>query len=437
MELFVCQCGWKVRAGPNVEQNLHCPRCSSVVECKAILSETLDPTEPASDLQSLLRNLWHQLHQFPIDHLAVWNEARASAWYQEWQSKIPAQGCNCAIDWLKLIDKHPPNYSSADAFFQWTVDRHNDVNYSLGKPLLMAADARKRYRFPAERGRVQSLIKWHDFTNDTLRLTQQILEACPDVSGIAGCPRSGMRAAAEISMRADLPLYEASVEHGLRRCSGGSRLHNADVHGPRTNQNGPVVIVEDSTCSGNSVLELRQHPELKELPIFAVYAGNLGRDLVNGYAVSIDLPHWFEWNFFNNGQILRDYAVGIDWDGVLNEDCSVSDDDDGVRYRSWMDRVRPIRFPRAYQVPFIVTARREAYRSQCETWLRRHRINYGKLVMFPGSFKERARTDIGKWKAEQCDQHGVGLFVESSVRQAHRIAQIRRRLVLCTEASQY
>lgn len=280
---------------------------------------------------------------------------------------------------------------------------------------------------------MQPFVTWNEFTADTLLLSQQILDRFPGVCGVAGCPRSGLQAS-EIAIRLDVSLYEASAEFGLRRCSSGMRMYKSQLHGVRRVHNGPIVIVEDSTCSGHSVRALKNHPQLAALPIFAVYAGNQGRSLIDGFAVNLDMPHWFEWNFFGNGQLLRENRVGMDWDGVLNDDCPLELDDDGPDYLEWIRSVKPIRTPRAYRVPFIITARRDVYRAECETWLERYGINYGELVMFPGSFQQRGKTDIGEWKAQQCRDRNVRLFVESCPIQSRTIAGCLKSTVLCTNA---
>lgn len=431
-----CECGYRINVGPKVQLSTSCPRCS-----KGISIDTTSGVTARLSSWNFYGNRasdhWTALHQYPIDNQASWSPSLAYEWYKLWQKAVPQSTCDCSVSWSQLVGSYPPPFANPNAFFEWSVERHNDVNRALGKPVMAIVDARLRYRFPSNRGLVQHLISWDEFTRDTLLLAQQIVDRFPDVSGIAGCPRSGMRAAADLALRLDVPLYEASAAGGLRRCSGGSRIYKSEVHGIRRHsQEGPVVVVEDSTCSGTSIKELKQHRELSDLPVFAVYAGERGRSLVDGFAVNIDLPHWFEWNFFHNGQTLALHNVGIDWDGVLNADCLPQDDDDGVRYRNWMVSVKPIRLPRAYQIPYIITARREAFRAESEAWLRRYRINYGRLIMFPGSFEERTSTDIGAWKANMCAEQNVGLFVESSLIQAQRIGELLGRTVLCTEEIQ-
>jgi hypothetical protein len=274
---------------------------------------------------------------------------------------------------------------------------------------------------------VWPIITWDKFTSDTLSLSQIILDKHPDVSGIAGVPRSGMRAACDISMRLGVPLYEITAD-GLRYIGGGSRIESPETHGKRIEHTGSVVVIDDSTCSGKAFDNINT-----DLPFYVVYAGNHGRQKVTGYAVSLDWPHLFDWNLLNNGYILRNHNVGIDFDGVLCEDCPLEDDDDGPRYQAWMTTRKPIRTPRDYTVPYIITARREAYRDLTEEWLKRYRISYGMLVMYPGTLKERNRNCIGSWKAAQCQKFNVKWFVESSYQQAQIISKITKRPVISIE----
>lgn len=279
---------------------------------------------------------------------------------------------------------------------------------------------------------VEKLITWEDLSNDTNILTQIILENHPTLRGIAGVPRSGLKVATEIAIRLGVKVYEASREKGLVELNTGLRLKADPIHGPMTSFNGEIVLVEDSTCSGYSIANLRENPELKELPTYAVYGASPGKNHINDYAKHLELPHWFEWNIWNNGQILEDFNVAIDWDGVLNEDCTVEDDDDGERYINWLTNVKPIRTPRNYKVPFIITARREAYRNIAEEWLAKYHINYGQLIMFPGTFEERSQTDIGKWKAQEAMKVNSHMFIESCPIQAKTILDNSYLRVICT-----
>lgn len=374
-------------------------------------------------------NHWLSLHAYAPEHRGAWNELKAKKFTLGWLKGIPNQGCDCWENFQPILKAFPPVYDSPEQFLHRSWMWHDAVSEKIGNPRISWDDAWARWWL-----RIERLITWSQFTEDTLKLASMILERHPDVGGIAGCPRSGMRVASEISIRLGLPLYEATAEHGLRQCGGGVRMRDKAIHGPRKSfDGGQIVLVEDSTCSGFSVVELRSNPELAKLPVYAVYGASPGKDRVDGYAVHHELPHWFEWNLWNNGQILRDFNTAIDWDGVLNPDCPPDEDDDGQRYTTWLQNVKPIRTPRSYEVPFIITARRVAYREIAEAWLAKYSINYGELIMFPGSFSERSQACIGSWKAEKAKQVGARMFIESDPTQAKIIAAGANGCrVLCT-----
>jgi hypothetical protein len=266
---------------------------------------------------------------------------------------------------------------------------------------------------------VHHFVSWEQLNADTHKLFQMILANHPDVSGIAGVPRSGMRVASDLALRLGVPLYEASVQHGMRKIGNGLRLAQSGFHGVRHNHSGPIVLVDDSVCSGYAYDRLVEtHPELRKHPFYAVYAASPGRKNLTGFAVEKELPHYFAWNFFGNGNILAGENVGTDMDGVLCDDCPIADDDDGERYLKWMLSVKPMNVCRDFEIPFIVTARREPYRAETVAWLARHGVRYKNLIMYPGTHEERSRDDIAAWKAEQTKAFYMWVFVESSYQQA-------------------
>jgi Erv1 / Alr family len=77
----------------------------------------------------------------------AWNADSAKSFYETWYASIPGM-CGCADHWKAIIAKHPPDFTSPAAFFAWTVDRHNDVNARLGKPIMSHEEARALYLTP-------------------------------------------------------------------------------------------------------------------------------------------------------------------------------------------------------------------------------------------------------------------------------------------------
>lgn len=333
---------------------------------------------------------------------------------EQWELQIPRYGCKCRDFYNVFKSECPP---SENISFEWKWRLKSAVNAKLGKPNVSLEDAKWLYRFCEHRGPVYHLVSRQDLMRDSEHLARLIHSHHPGVSGIAGVCRSGMLPATSIALSLGVDLYEANT-NGLRLLSGGVR-RTGTVHGERRKDNGPIIIVDDSTCSGHAREQLKH----LDAPFYTVYAGGEGKRKVDGYVVPLELPHFFEWNLMHNGIVFNCCVACFDMDGVFCEDCPVDCDDDGDRYVDWMKRVNPLYWNIEYEVPTIITARREVYREQTLDWLQRHGIRVKELVMFPGTFADRSRTDLGKWKAEQAKQRGCKLFVESSYSQAVTIAR--------------
>ena len=272
---------------------------------------------------------------------------------------------------------------------------------------------------------VLSITSWDDFTHDTAVLAAKIKLRHSRLSGVIGCPRSGLRAAADIAIRLGVPLLSFDRSGKLVDLGYGVRLSTKNFEGE-------LVIVEDSAYSGRSVDRARQLAPIAHA-WYAVYATKVCADLKLDACAKVVDSHWFDWHVFHCHDLMKERSMGFDWDGVLNLDCPNGCDDDGTRYLDWIGNVQPIRFPD--WLPVIITARREVYRSQCENWLSRWGISCDRLIMFEGSFKDRSATRIGEWKAEKIKESGVDLFVESDMQQAKDISVcLGGRQVLTTSA---
>ena len=76
-------------------------------------------------------NHWATLHYYPVKHRHNWNPFAVALWYWGvWVAALP-RGCGCSVKWVKL--EIQPDFSSAEAFFEWTHVVHNIVNVELGK----------------------------------------------------------------------------------------------------------------------------------------------------------------------------------------------------------------------------------------------------------------------------------------------------------------
>lgn len=97
---------------------------------KAAAQEQIDRLE-------LLRELWRELHAY---NPAEWSADKAQTWFKAWLRRVPSFGCACREHFRRILKKLPPDFSSRDAFYAWSVAAHNEVNKSLGKPIWEARE---------------------------------------------------------------------------------------------------------------------------------------------------------------------------------------------------------------------------------------------------------------------------------------------------------
>jgi hypothetical protein len=133
--------------------------------------------------------------------------------------------------------------------------------------------------------------------------------------------------------------------------------------------------------------------------------------------------------------------MATDFDGILCRDCRHNEDDDGEKYLNFIRTAEPKYVIRKTEIPLIVTARIERYRSETMEWLHRHKMNVRRLVMHPAAtLQERDRDNIAAYKAREFAKWAgthrlqgpppVG-FIESDDRQAKQIAAISGKMVIC------
>lgn len=87
-------------------------------------------------IEQLGPRLWAELHRRPW----AFDLATEEAWIRDtFTPQLTA--CACRKNWLAALQSTPPDLTSPEAYFAWSVDRHNEVNARLGKPTLTLAEA--------------------------------------------------------------------------------------------------------------------------------------------------------------------------------------------------------------------------------------------------------------------------------------------------------
>lgn len=89
--------------------------------------------------------MWADLHRWAlkVDFAPPRGTRRVREWIDDFNRLIPCG--DCSAHWTKMVTENPPDFSSNDALFAWSVARHNDVNRRIGKPEMSVDDARAKW----------------------------------------------------------------------------------------------------------------------------------------------------------------------------------------------------------------------------------------------------------------------------------------------------
>lgn len=84
---------------------------------------------------------WKELHVRALSPFPMDGEAE---WFEAFLNGLPCP--KCRAHFCDFLGRTPPDFSSRDAFFGWTVEAHNFVNEATGKPRVGLAEAKKLHR---------------------------------------------------------------------------------------------------------------------------------------------------------------------------------------------------------------------------------------------------------------------------------------------------
>jgi orotate phosphoribosyltransferase len=246
------------------------------------------------------------------------------------------------------------------------------------------------------------------------------------ISAVCGIPRSGVLPAAILAQELHIPLVSMDT------LAANGRDWRPDRSRTLTQDDSlPILVVDDSTTTGRTITEVRQKLGKRHNLLYgAVYCTERARRRikVDCYGVHIQIEHAFEWI------VLRDFyckAYAVDLDGVISSDWSGNELQDPQRYLAHLEQAPPLTVPKR-KLHAIVTGRLEQWRRQTEQWLRRHKVDYEQLIMFPGDFEARRQYPMGVWKGQVFQRlPEARMFIESCPQQAEQIHQTSGKPVLC------
>ncbi|MBW2998222.1 phosphoribosyl transferase, partial [Candidatus Woesearchaeota archaeon] len=251
-----------------------------------------------------------------------------------------------------------------------------------------------------------------------------------DFDLIIAIPRSGIIPATLLSLYLNVPLTTIDVftKHDYVISSGKRGNYNEK-------EIKKVLVVDDSINEGweiNRAREkLKDHSDL-DIKYSAVYSCPSSENKIDFFYKIVEHPRCFEWNIMHHCFLQKSC---LDIDGVICEDPTGEENDDGEEYRNFILNAKPKFIPTS-KVKCFVTSRLEKYRSETEMWLKKYDIDYDELIMLDlPDMKTRQKLNLqGKFKAEVYNEKSdTILFIESSERQAKEIAELTQKPVLCTD----
>ena len=256
-----------------------------------------------------------------------------------------------------------------------------------------------------------------------------------DIDLVVGVPRSGLFVGNLIALYLNLPLtdFDSFLEKKIYSC-GTTKVRDNWIK--KIDDKTKILIVEDSSISGNSLNRIKEEIKKRNLKnkitILTAYVTEETKNIPDLYFEICNPPRMFEWNYLHH-KLLQNACFDID--GVLCEDPTPEQNDDGEKYIKFV-RNAPLKVAPTFKIGYLVTSRLEKYRKDTEYWLRKNNIQYDHLIMMQFKTKEeRIKSGShGKFKGENYKNiESANLFVESELRQAIEIATISRKVVFCTE----
>ncbi len=259
-----------------------------------------------------------------------------------------------------------------------------------------------------------------------------------DIDVVVGVPRSGLMVANLLALHLNLPMTDVDGLVAGRLLRTGARYTGSrDVLRERACS---VLVVDDSICSGAALREVKAQIRAARLPhrirygVVYVAPESVETEWVDVVGEIVPMPRVFEWNVLHT-PLLSSFCVDID--GVLCHDPTDHENDDGRRYRRFLQCAEPLYIPK-YEIGWLVTSRLEKYRTDTEAWLAKHGVRYRNLIMmdYPDMASRRAAKTYASFKADLYIRSEAQLFIESAPHTAKEIADLTSKPVFAMDTRQ-
>ena len=269
----------------------------------------------------------------------------------------------------------------------------------------------KQYTFVT----VDKLVKW---TNEWIKLFPTNYDI------IIGIPRSGLLVANVIALKLGKPV--TTPELFTQNQHWQSKLIN------KKERYTTVLLIDDSATSGKAMVEsfqlLKSYNKDLVITKAALIVTEQSKEAVDLYYKIIPHPRIFEWNLLH----AKKGKVASDLDGVICENCPAGIDSNEQLYVEWLKNARPYLIP-SFEIDVIVSNRLEKYRSETETWLSNHGVQYKELILWNIKSKQDRKGQHAVHKIEVLLKIKPEFFWESSFWEAKQIWESTSIPTLCVD----
>ncbi len=277
------------------------------------------------------------------------------------------------------------------------------------------------------------MLHYRSFEDLNRTVVRNLHKIPSDVDLIAGIPRSGLMVANLLALHLHLPVTDIDGLRIGKVINAGSRMKNRLKPFSEYER---ILILDDSIQTGKSMNRVKEEIaplfHSQQILFGAVYMNPDSMNVADFYFEECPSTRLFEWNIMNH-PLIRTACVDID--GVLCVDPTKEQNDDGPRYRAFLKNVSPL-FRITEPIGTLVTNRLEKYRQETESWLAKHNIRYGELVMrdLPSKEARQSLNNHGAYKASVYSaRRNARVFIESSYKQSIDIARISGKPAYCTD----
>jgi len=260
-------------------------------------------------------------------------------------------------------------------------------------------------------------------------ILKNIYKIPKNIDLVVGIPRSGMLPANLISLYLNKPYTDINsfLEGKIYDCGDrGKYIKKTEIKN--------VLVVDDSIAHGYAINRAKEQLKNEHFNFiyFVVYARTKSKDKVNTYCEILDGERIFEWNLFHHKNILERSCLDID--GVLCRDPLPEENDDGELYHKFLISAEP-KFIPSVKIKTLITCRLEKYRTETEFWLKKHGIEYEKLIMLNlhTAAERKLWGKYGEYKGNEFKKNDYIFFIESSLSEAKKIKEISGKTVFCIE----